>query len=231
MEELYKDSKLIKQKLQIETALENICNLMDAANASNNKEQFYIEKLLNNQRSEREHFPLHEGCDGCESERLTEKRICRCMYYYNANSTKCRQCKLSNKWKNIGSIRITDYEYPTKYVLEKVGGMDLIFDDEYAVEVKPPNSKETISRMFAEILTYTIGESIERKKYKPAICIFNVPDNKQMKQFKELWLAHNECLLKIMDKIKIFYFEISSLEAEIVEYEIKDINELIRVWS
>ena len=52
-----------------------------------------------------------------------------------------------------------------------------------------------------------------------------------MKQFKELWLASNECLLKIMDKIKIFYFEISSLEAEIVEYEIKDINELIRVWS
>ena len=62
-----------------------------------------------NKKYPKKHHPEHEGCDGInnpKSTKLTEKRICRCMYYYSDTSKKCQNCLLQTKWKNKEIIRI-----------------------------------------------------------------------------------------------------------------------------
>jgi len=139
----------------------------------------------------RNHNPNHNSCDYKNSvnDRVTEKRICRCMFYYNRPATnseqkiRCSECNFKARWENISDYQIIDYEVPMNTVTQSVGGIDLILKSQgmdmlYAVELKPPNSKETLVRMVAEILTYTNlldhKVKIEGNEYniQPAICFF-----------------------------------------------------------
>lgn len=225
---LLKDSPKINHKSELEESIKDIAEVIERAGGVGNNREVLLTELLNNSATTQEHKPNHEGCDKCDTDTLTEKRICRCMFYYGKNEAKCSECKLRLKWNNVGKIQITDYERPTKYVLKDVGGMDLVIDDgenRYAVEVKPPKSKETIARMFAEILTYTV-EFVDGTKdcLKPAICFFE--DSEQMKQYNAIKQATDievrEALALIERYIKIFYFKCDNQNPcnfEICEYK------------
>ena len=102
----------------------------------------------------------HNEClfESNSSDRVTEKRICKCFYYRNKMCKK-NKCNISffEKKYMLNNCNVLDYEIPVSYVTSKIGEFDLLIkykDDNYAVEVKPPNSKETILRMILEILTY-----------------------------------------------------------------------------
>ena len=137
-------------------------------------EDNYDEILLPHPRKKYCHADKHIHCtlNSENAKRVTEKRICRCWNYYNkqCHTDKCDICEFGFKRTNAGDIQIVDYEVPTEFSMDNLGGIDWLLDDEgkkLATEVKPPESKETIVRMIAEILTYTIGTS-----YVPAICFF-----------------------------------------------------------
>ena len=135
------------------------------------------------------HRPSHAACDYKSSDniRVTEKRLCRCMYYYNLTprQSPCESCGFPCKRKNTGSFKICDYEVPMPDVWENVGGIDLMLREAsrpgifYGVEVKPPSSRETLVRMAAEILTYTQisgGRAVispeQTVPFLPGLCFF-----------------------------------------------------------
>ena len=126
--------------------LADICK--KAYSDKKNKDDILRESLgipNENRIDKKEHKYDHTECKGCDTETRTEKRICRCMYYFNQNEypKRCdnKSCKFYKKWKNVGDIEIVDYEVPTKYVIDQVGGIDLILKDKngklYGAEVKP----------------------------------------------------------------------------------------------
>ena len=162
---LYKDSYGINHRSAIQDKLKELSLIVAEKN--------YDEVLLPHPRKRYLHQDDHSTCTMLESnsqERVTEKRLCRCWNYFNKPKNTCEQCGFQFKRKNVGSIEIIDYEVPTVFSMEQLGGIDWLLkkeNDTIAAEVKPPNSSETIVRMIAEILTYTIGTS-----YIPAICFF-----------------------------------------------------------
>lgn len=247
--ELLKDKKSINHKSELKESLKDIADIMKHFRTSGENRKLLAESLgdketmlLGKEEQSREHIPNHNGCESCASDTMTEKRICRCMKYYGNDMELCvGACKLQKKWKNIGNIQIIDYEVPTKYVVSRVGGIDLIINDagqHYAVEVKPPNSSETLARMFAEILTYTIkmNEELESKNIKPAICFFEKKYNKeskkmedteseQLKQYRELVNLGNESLQYIMRYIKVFCFKVKeNPDSDVFEFEICEVG-------
>lgn len=162
----YKDSDGINHRSALLKKLKELANIVCEDN--------YDEILLPHPREKYCHADKHFHCalNSENAERVTEKRICRCWNYYNkqCHKDKCDTCKFEFKRANAGDIRIVDYEVPTEFSMDNLGGMDWLLNDDgekLATEVKPPESKETIVRMIAEILTYTIGTS-----YVPAICFF-----------------------------------------------------------
>lgn len=168
---LYKDNDEINRRSKQEEQLKKLADMIRNGD--------YQEQLLPKPRYPYDHKLDHSHCDFSSesSERVTEKRVCRCWNFYNkANcDAKCDTCPFEFKKKNIGSIEIDDFEYPTKFNIAHVGGIDWLLKDNdeiFATEVKPPKSDETIVRMLAEILTYTVDSD-----YKPAICFFT--DSKQ----------------------------------------------------
>lgn len=192
---LLKDEEYINQKSKLNFSLKTLADIIKEAGGVGDNRKVLVEKLLNDAPREKEHKPNHNGCSGCTSAAVTEKRICRCMYYFMKEPERCKACSLGVKWKNTGRIKIVDYERPTRYVMKNIGGMDLIINDSgqlYAVEVKPYSSTETLARMFAEILTYTVdldtGDGAN--SMKPAICFFE--GSEQMKQYMELMKYKNE---------------------------------------
>lgn len=227
---LYKDERRINQKSNLRDSMREIAELIEKAGGVCKSRSVLIEELLNGAESKQAHIPNHDGCSGCESDTMTEKRICRCMYYYMKKPEKCKECKLKEKWNNVGTIEVIDYERPTEYVLKNVGGMDLIVKDreqKYAVEVKPRNSKETLARMFAEILTYTIemDEEVEEKNIKPAICFFE--GSEQMKQYMKLKSENNVHLELIEKHVKVYYFKTKKnpVDSNIIDFEICKIKD------
>ena len=214
----FKDKKDINHKTAERDNLTLLVKKYLEALSSNDCSRYLKEFLLGDENfeSDQKHQDAHNGCDGCTTERLTEKRICRCMYYYNKEPVICKKCLLKSKWKNVGKIRVTEYELPTEYVLKEVGGIDMILDDIYAVEVKPPKSKETITRMIAETLTYTIDT-----KYKPAIAFFD--GSGQEKRFNELIDEENESLKELMKYVTVFDISVEYKDG-IAEYMIRRIG-------
>ena len=164
---LYKDSYGINHRSAISEKLKELAQIVIEDN--------YDEVLLPHPRRRYCHDDKHLTCTMLESasqERPTEKRICRCWCYFNKKSKgqDCSACKFSFRKKNVGEFEIVDYEVPTEFAMKQLGGIDWLLKKNgcvYAAEVKPPNSSETIVRMIAEILTYTIGTV-----YIPAICFF-----------------------------------------------------------
>ena len=154
----------------------------------------------------------HCRCAGLVNDSFTEKRLCKCMYYYNADyPKKCDKCDIDFRYKLEGDYKIVDYEVPAFYYGDHIGEIDLIIGDGetlYATEVKPyQGNNETLLRMVAEIMTYTIG--YPAGKYKKAIAFFEhdlekqiTPQNKEYMQ-KDLDMQE---LLKKAD-ITVFQFE------------------------
>jgi hypothetical protein len=225
-ETLFKDEREMNHKSKLKQNLACIEKLIRTAGGVCGNNPILVEKLLGGARTEKKHHPDHALCDGCDSERMTEKRMCRCMYYFNSPEKKavsnCDGCKLKYKWKNVGKIDIVEYEYPTEYVSETVGGIDLIIRDgeqEYAVEVKPEKSSETLARMFAEILTYTL--EYENGAREPAICFFE--GSEQWKEYFKLKLEGNKSLEYIEQFIKVYYFKVQE-KGSVREFEILPIE-------
>ena len=216
--ELYKDKKSLNRRN--ETAYKKyLKEIASFIKEYRSNERYLKNVLLKGIEAAREHKANHLMCDRklSDSDRITEKRICRCMFYYNKDADKCRGCKQVQKWRNIGTLSIDDYEYPTDHVIPRVGGMDLILGNKYACEVKPQNSNETLTRMFAEILTYTQDC---KEKYKPAICFF--PGSKQMKDY--IKYKDNDDFKYISTFIEIFFFNIVNKKGNVIEFEIKPIK-------
>ena len=84
------------------------------------------------------------------------------------------------------------------------------------VEVKPVDSTETLTRMIAEILTYTLDCAIE---YKPGICFFE--GSKQMEDFEKY--RSNSDFQYILKFVKPFYIKIVE-EGKINKYKILPYN-------
>jgi hypothetical protein len=112
----------------------------------------------------------HKECKGTTTSTKTEKRLCRCLYYWNSDHTKhCDTCKYQQGRCGIeGIYRIKDYEVPAYYDGDGIGEIDLLIEGPegvYATEVKPPQgNSECILRMIAEILTYTLGYKTIKKQ-------------------------------------------------------------------
>lgn len=158
-------------------------------------------------------FGHHSHCAGLKSERYTEKRLCKCMYYLNSTHSKnCDRCAFQNRFGIIGDYRITDYEVPAFYYGDGIGEIDLIIskdDIHYATEIKPyKGNNETLLRMIAEIMTYTEGYPAGR--YKKAIAFFekNRDDGEKTAQQKEYETA-DPALFALLKKanITVFRFE------------------------
>ena len=192
----YKDSYGINHRSAIAEKMKELANIV----CKNN----YDKVLLPFPRKRYNHADEHTHCtlDSWNAERVTEKRICRCWNYYNKNChiTQCDTCQFGFKRKNTGVIQILDYEVPTIFAMENLGGIDWLLDDNdntLATEVKPPESTETIVRMIAEILTYTIGTS-----YTPAICFFKTTRTGELSKQCEDYLKFkdNEDFLAIKER-------------------------------
>lgn len=218
----YKDSYGINHRSAIAEKLQELANII----CENN----YDEILLPHPRKRYCHDDEHIRCtlEPENAEKVTEKRICRCWNYYNKNChmSKCDICEFGFKRRNAGEIQILDYEVPTPFSMKNLGGIDWILDDDgsmLATEVKPPESTETIVRMLAEILTYTIGTS-----YTPAICFFKMTrEGHTSKQYEDyLNFRDNADFLTIKNQtgLRILYitFDDSSFTIHDAEKEPMD---------
>lgn len=211
MSSLYKDKSEIQHRNK-DAYKKSIGDLADKLRNTKKLDEdcFLLEGALLNR--EKPHKPCHTECNHTKvsnvSGRPTEKRICRCMYYYNENAESCKKCTFKKKMEleNSSRYQIRDYEVPMDYVIKNVGGIDLeILDKEtgivYAAEVKPPKSHESLVRMIAEILTYTIGKVSDT--YRPAICFFD--GSCQANDFKKAEIQNNDDFQHLLRMVDVFY--------------------------
>ena len=150
----------------------------------------------------------HNRCSRLKGNRITEKRFCKCLYYRNGkyhNPEECRECDFKDRFNIIGNYRITDYEVPAYFYGKGIGEIDLIISDgktQHATELKPyEGNEETLLRMIAEIMTYTIG--YPEGKYVKAIAFFQ--GTKQNDEFEKAAPEIKELLAKA--NITVFRFE------------------------
>ncbi len=155
----------------------------------------------------------HSCCIGFTKNTFWEKRLCKCMYYWNSSCTKnCANCAFQERFKIEGDYQIADYEVPAYYGGEKaVGEIDWILRNGnvyYATEVKPyKGNSEPLLRMAAEVLTYTLG--YPDGKYQKAIAFFekNREDGTETPQQKEYKSASSQ-LLYLLNKAEITVFRL-----------------------
>lgn len=224
----FKDLPIVKQnnKDAISESLRTIAAICQKAYKSGveNKDNNHLLKELFDKKPNRasEPDPKHLACEHdqehADPTKETEKRICRCMFYYKSGSSKCDNCKLVRKWKNVGKITVIDYEKPMAFVTPGAGGIDLFLRDtdktEYAVEVKrPEGNNESISRMFAEIMTYTWNTP-----YRPGIAVFK--DSYQHRKLKQIIRENSEDYKIITEYIKVFIITIVEEKGDVAEYRI-----------
>lgn len=150
----------------------------------------------------------HNNCGGLRKNTFTEKRLCKCLYYRNSefhNLEECSKCDFQDRFDVVGDYQILDYEVPAYYYGKGIGEIDLIISDgknTYATEVKPnKGNNETLLRMIAEIMTYTIGYPIG--KYEKAIAFFE--GTKQAEEFEDMTPEIAELLKKA--GITVFCFK------------------------
>ena len=153
----------------------------------------------------------HNGCDGLKGDRYREKRLCKCMYYYNQQyEKKCDECDIEYRYKIVGDYEIIDYEVPAFYYGKGIGEIDLVLRSDdliYATEVKPyKGNSETLLRMVAEIMTYTLGYS--DLKYKKAIAFFE--ESPQEKEYLEL----RDDMKALINEAEITVFRFKKVDEE-----------------
>ncbi len=221
----FKDMETINHRNK-DDYLENFKKLEKKINDAKNPraENVFVNKKL---LTDKKHVGSHIECSMNEkdSPRITEKRICRCMYYYNKKEEQCNKCPLKYKYNNISKeYDIIEAEIPTIKVIKKCGGIDLViskkddFNVKYAVEVKPKYSKETLVRMIAEIYTYTA--ETEFKKYKKAIAFFE--GSKQDEDYEKY---KDEAYFKnVIKEITIFKFVEKEINKEVINFDIVKLN-------
>ena len=216
--ELYKDKFDINQRTKYLENSKELANIIKKANDENDFAKYFLDE---SKISDKEYKPKHNECDMKESDssRTTEKRICRCMYYYGKSIDKCNKCSLGKKYNNISNkFKVVDYEVPMKYVTKKCGGIDILLEDvtngeKYAVEVKPKNSTETLVRMIAEINTYMADEVYN---YKKAIAFFC--GSKQEKDYFNEDYNKNEDFKYILSQVSIFRIN-ETVKDNVIDYE------------
>lgn len=214
-----KNKQLFKERINLRDYDVLLRELSEAFDKGN---EFLFEKLFGSTKLElyadrgKYAFGQHQLCDGIkfsENRNFTEKRLCKCMYYFNSPYKKrCKRCSFTKRFKinNESEYKITDYEVPAYYYGSGIGEIDLIISKDginYATEVKPyKGNRETILRMIAEIMTYTAGSD----KYKKAIAFFEINrenGNKSAQQY-EYENASPELLALIKKAdITVFRFE------------------------
>lgn len=220
MQVLLKDEKTINQKND-KTYIENCKKLYEnitKAENNNSFEQIFLDKKF---ITEKLHIKNHSTCGmkKTDSDVITEKRICRCMFHYGKDKEKCLVCPLKYKYKNISNkYEIKDAEQPTKRVIKTCGGIDLIFEDKegnkktYAVEVKPSYNTESIVRMITEIYTYTI----EFPEYIKAIAFFEgSPQEREYLKYQ-----NNEYFKNIINKVTVFKFVETENNNGVINFDI-----------
>ncbi len=161
----------------------------------------------------------HSVCVGCKTPRITEKRLCRCMYYFNRKDCQknCTQCAFRARFQIVGEYQVVDYEVPAGCAGKGIGEIDLILrrgETLYAAEVKPYRRKtpERLLRMAAEILTYTLGYPPD--KFQKALLFFekNPDDGLPSPQQLEYDTAPAE-LLALLKKADIAVFHLKEAGA------------------
>lgn len=219
---LYKDNEFINQRSRYLDNCKELANIIRKARKENNYSKYFLDE---SKISKRKYNPNHEKCDmnAQKTSRLTEKRICRCMNYFNQNNDKCANCPIKKKYKNISNrFFIEDYEVPMEFITEKCGGIDLLIKDRknnkvYAVEVKPKDSSETLVRMIAEIFTYTTDCS---QNYKRAIAFFK-GSRQEKDYFKEEYIQ-NDDFNYLLNQVTVFRItEKENKDSNIIEYDIE----------
>lgn len=185
----------------MDAQLRNLSDLAEIVKASDPRTDARKQALLGYVPEKgKRHVPDHSMCeydDAKDGDKVTEKRICRCMHYFNCDNSdqkaKCEACGFPWKKRNASdNLWILDYEVPVPYVVDGVGGIDLLaftLDDYvYAIELKPENSNESLARMISEIMTYCEMTDYEVGRSNvpvlPAICFFE--GSKQHEDFKNL---------------------------------------------
>lgn len=224
---LFKDKDNINQRNK-DTYRNNIKELADLIREADKNNTSYSDFLLDElfipkpkkkyQFDQEKHSSCKYKDSHGKTDKKTEKRICRCMKYYNPKSDICQKCSFEQKYSNKGKYIVSDYEVPTKYVIKSVGKIDLLIEGDgkkYAVELKPEGSnKETLVRMIAEILTYMLD--IDKDKYKdckPAICFF-----KNSVQYKDYIEYQNDENFKfLLTKVDVFYITYD-VNGDVAEY-------------
>lgn len=219
-----KDTALMRQKTKEPAALQELAKICKEAFHSEKKDVDYLaENLRDKKASNTPTNPDHRECDGWNNKhykKTDEQQICRCMFYYGKNIEKCSRCQFKRKWRHISDgIDIIDYETPMPYKIDKIGNIDLClkYDDKiYGAEVKPPeNNEETISRMVAETLTYTI----DFPNILPAIVVFE--NSYQHRRIDELD-RNNTDFSVIRSYVQVFIIRIVKNPVEdVVDYKIE----------
>lgn len=229
--EKFKDNRELNRR-SVKDQLTNMKLLADCIRAEEkNGNERYNFLLKGYSQETKEYKPNHVKCDAIDDdspspEKVDERRICRCMNYYNDDPTLCQKCRIKKKYRNAGGhYSVSGYEIPTKYVIHRVGRIDLVIKDarsgvEYAAEIKPPKkNSETLTRMIAEILTYTAGML---DKYKPAICFFE--GSTQYKDFCNDAIRSDENFQYLLTQVDVFYITYTENDG-IVDYVIHNHKE------
>lgn len=169
----------------------------------------------------------HKSCDGLKPEKKPsdgkEKRVCKCLYYYNKDPHNCDrnpECDYLQRERRYriqpGEYSIKDYEVPAYSKVTDVGKVDMILEAKdgtlYATEVKPPeDNPESILRMIAEIITYTLCDfQYKGEKTHRAIAFFAGSD--QEKEFNQD--KNNKDLKALLDEAKISVFCFQEIKGE-----------------
>ena len=177
---LFKDKEEVNNLSYYEREAENILKIIDGLFRDSAGESYNYDKPL--KRNDCTYFssPTKNGKE-------FEKRICKCLYFYNTDNKKqCGKCLEANNTyfslKIEGNFKIVSYEVVPLSRAENIGNIDILLSDGinyYATEVKPPRSDETLMRMVAEIMTYCNGDDINSSvktagdlPVKKAICFF-----------------------------------------------------------
>lgn len=213
----YGNQGKINQKISERENIKEIAHILKNAYNSSDPFEYLRNELIDGETTGKATNPNHISCNGYNDIEENEERICRCMFYYDDSSAKCNKCIYERKWHNKGEIEIVDYATPMKTITKGVGEIDLLLKHHgelFAAEVKPPKSDETVSRMVAEILTYTAIES----SFRPALVVFE--DSYQYKTLKEMIKENNSDFNFIRDKVNFYLVKIIDKNNNIADFEI-----------
>ena len=111
--EKFKDNRELNRR-SVKDQLANMELLADCIRAEEeNGNERYNFLLKGYSQETKEHKPDHTVCSAIKEDnspnKISEKRICRCMNYYSKESAQCKNCKLERKFQNRMIAEILTY--------------------------------------------------------------------------------------------------------------------------